>query len=89
VTGNEAIFLALDLSDLASVKQAADEFLRYVLDCYFHQLINALILHSLAKRRHFMCFSIMRGCLSRSAFCSTTGDSAVEQVVYTHAQSIC
>ena len=29
-TGHEAVFLMLDLSDLLSVKHAAEEFLRYV-----------------------------------------------------------
>lgn len=30
MTGQEALFLQLDLSDLVSVKRAAEDFLRYV-----------------------------------------------------------
>lgn len=34
LTGREAIFLELDLANLKSVKKAAEEFLRYVLDVF-------------------------------------------------------
>lgn len=55
VTGKEAIFLELDLSNLDSVKQAADEFSRLVSQLvYSDSHMNILLA---AKRRSYIfCF---------------------------------
>ncbi len=39
MTGREAIFLQLDLSSLASIKRAAQEFSRFVLPAMIHDFI--------------------------------------------------
>jgi hypothetical protein len=61
-TGKEGILLELDLSDLKSVKAAAEEFQTYVMRAIRLQTLPDLSSLTAAKRRSFICSSTMRGC---------------------------